>query len=288
MVLLNNSQKPNAANGGGADIKFIIRRFMKFYSGYWVILAICLPIGILLFDRPLTDSTSVVESAKIWIREIFAFSGHRSYNATWWFNALILSFYLLFPILYYGVKYSPILTLVISYILRHSVIMKISMDMGYYMFIFVVGIVLAVHYKSIQRYINLLPKWILWIVCVGSIIGSSLSLLYKDNDSIFYNGLTLFALLTLGLVLLIVLGIRKMKFVSGFFTALGKHSANIYLMHTLIFYYWFPNFFYSLKYPILIFSVLMVICFGISWVLEKAKDIVWYNKLTNMIIERVK
>lgn len=288
MVSQNNLRKMRMANGGGADIKYIVRRFMKFYSGYWIILAICLPIGIFLFGRPLCASDSLMESAKMWIREIFAIAGHHSYNVSWWFNALIISFYLLFPLLYYGVKYTPIMTLAISVILNHSSIMKISMDMSHFMFIFVVGIAMAVHYKSFNTLWNRLPKWALWTICFFALAGPAIALPIIDGDSVYYRGLYWFALLTIGMVMLIILGVRKLPILNSLLSTLGKHSANIYLMHTLIFYYWFPDFFYSMRYPFVIFSVLMIICFSISWSLEYLKKCTGYSKLTNMIIDKIR
>lgn len=273
---------------GGADIKFIIRRIMKFYSNYWVILAICLPIGILAFDRPLCETNSILETLKVWGHEILAISGHGAYNATWWFNTLIISLYLLFPIWYYGANHAPLLTLIIAYALNHSTLMKINMDMGIYTFIFVVGIVLAIHQNKIKQLLNKVPVWLLWGLCGLAIIIPATVLPIIDHGAIFYNGIHLYALLTVGIVMLIVLGMRKLKRLCEGFSVLGKHSANIYLIHTLIFYYWFPEFFYSLRYPISIFGVLMAICLVISYVLEFLKEKSGYYKGVNLLLAKIR
>ena len=273
---------------GGADIKFVIRRIMKFYSNYWVILAICLPIGILAFDRPLCESNSILETLKVWGREILAISGHGAYNATWWFNTLIISLYLLFPIWYYGAKHVPLMTLIIAYALNHSSLVKINMDMGIYTFIFVVGIVMAIHQDRIRDGLNKVPVWLLWVICGMAIIIPAIVLPVIDHGAIYYNGIHLYAILTVGIVLLILMGIRKLKWTSKFFGILGKHSANIYLMHTLIFYYWFPEFFYALRYPIAIFGVLMTVCLIISSGLEFMKEKLGYNKGVNWLLAKIR
>ena len=55
---------------------------------------------------------------------------------------------------------------------------------------------------------------------------------------------------------------------------LGKHSMNIFLFHTFIFYFWFQDFVYSSRIPIIIFLTLLAICLPISIVLE------WIKKYT--------
>ena len=183
---------------------------------------------------------------------------------------------------------SQSLTLIIAYALNHSSLMKINMDMGIYTFIFVVGIVIAIHQDRIREGLNKVPVWLLWVICGMAIIIPAIVLPMIDYGAIFYTGIHLYALLTVGIVMLIVMGIRKLIWASKFFGILGKHSANIYLMHTLIFYYWFPEFFYSLRYPIIIFGVLMVICLVNSYSLEFIKEKSGYNKGVNVLLAKIR
>lgn len=50
----------------------------------------------------------------------------------------------------------------------------------------------------------------------------------------------------------------------------GKHSMNIFLFHTFIFYFWFKEFIYASRNPIIIFALLLSICLilsiGLEWV----------------------
>ena len=55
---------------------------------------------------------------------------------------------------------------------------------------------------------------------------------------------------------------------------LGKHSMNIFLFHTFIFYFWFKEFIYASRNPIIIFVLLLSICLIISMGLE------WIKKYT--------
>ena len=52
---------------------------------------------------------------------------------------------------------------------------------------------------------------------------------------------------------------------------LGKHSMNIFLFHTFIFYFWFRDFVYASRNPLIIFLTLLVVCVIISMLLEQVK-----------------
>lgn len=275
------------ANRGGASIRFIIRRMLRFYSGYWMVLLLFLPIGILAFNTPLCVDCGIKESIITWSKEILGIRGHDSYNPSWWFNALIISLYILFPLLYYSVKNVCILTLIVAYLLNHLSISHIGMDMGKYLFVFVIGMVFAVHAEKISLHMNKLPKWIVVGCCMLMLLFPMIILPMTDHGAIFYSGLTWFAVLTVGVFFLIVLCLRKCRVLSNILAYLGKHSANIYLIQSLIYYMWFSKFFYSLGSPYLIVFVLTLACLGLSIVLEALKRYSGYNKLFDYIISKI-
>lgn len=64
---------------------------------------------------------------------------------------------------------------------------------------------------------------------------------------------------------------------------LGKHSMNIYLVHTFIFKYFFHDFIYGFHNSILMFAVLIVISLGISVVLEQIKRKLFFYELVGKI-----
>lgn len=80
---------------------FLFNRFTRFYLNYWFVFLIFVPIGIFVFDINLKQAYgSNVNLIKRTIYDIFGMQGFISYNMTWWFNKLIILFYLFFPILY--------------------------------------------------------------------------------------------------------------------------------------------------------------------------------------------
>lgn len=81
--------------------------------------------------------------------------------------------------------------------------------------------------------------------------------------------------------------IAPIKIINTMLAYIGKHSMNIFLIHTIIRANCFRDFTYSFKYPILIITVLLLISLLISIILEGIKRLINYNKLTNLIISKV-
>ena len=73
-------------------------------------------------------------------------------------------------------------------------------------------------------------------------------------------------LIAMGLV--VILGMKDSKFLS----LLGKHSMNIWLMHTWLLSYLFGKYFYSLEHPILIVTALLFTCILLSNVVDYIYD----------------
>ena len=85
------------------DIKdFYIRHLKKIYLNYWLIWLLFVPAGIIFYGRTL----NVVYENHIISKLIINFLGLQQYfhfwgyNPTWWFITLIISLYIMFPILY--------------------------------------------------------------------------------------------------------------------------------------------------------------------------------------------
>ena len=64
------------------------------------------------------------------------------------------------------------------------------------------------------------------------------------------------------------------KYITKVLAFIGKHSMNIFLFHTFIFYFWFQDIVYASRNPIIIFLTLLAICIPISMALE------WIKKYT--------
>lgn len=128
--------------GFSNSCKFVIKRLTSFYLNYWVIFILCVPVTILFFDRPLSvaygEGLNGTEMTLFFIQDIIGLAGFHSYNITWWFNFLIVIFYLVFPFVSWLARKNGVITLVSS--IAVLVLLKSEYSMNVYQFAFVLGI----------------------------------------------------------------------------------------------------------------------------------------------------
>lgn len=217
------------------DIKFVIRRLLKFYLNYWIIFLIFVPITIFVFHRSLTDAYGLNSNIIVClVKDILGMQGVCSYDTTWWFNQLIIILYLIFPLLNRTAQYAPWLILMISlvimrlaYHLPHN-----SIDFFTWQFSFVVGIVW-------RLYENKFTKISLWLMehkytfaFISILLTIFFVILRMCPIMPSWTGIRIDAFLTCSIVLLIISIGRYMPYTSNVFSFLGMHSMNIYLMHS--------------------------------------------------------
>lgn len=64
---------------------------------------------------------------------------------------------------------------------------------------------------------------------------------------------------------------------------IGRHSMNIFLFHTFIYYYYFRELIYAPRNPILIFLLLLGICLIVSVLIEKIKVLFHFQQLESYL-----
>lgn len=262
---------------GGQICHFLLKRYTKFYLNYWVIFLIFVPIGVFCFERPLTISYG--ESANIPLALLKDFMGlqeFHSYNITWWFNQLIIVLWLVFPILYWMVNNKCLRWIVLPV----SMIIFRTHELA-----FVLGIYLALYQGVIDVIIRKMSKRgllvLLTIMFVGLCVNRECAMvgrmagIYADPYIAFI------------LACMVAIITKKMRYQMPLMAYLGKHSMNMYMVHTFIFAYFFHDFIYSFQYPIFIFSALLLSSLGVSVVLEilkiKLKFYVLVSRITNKL-----
>lgn len=235
-----------------ATLKFLAKRFVKFYSGYWPIFLIFVPIGVLVFGHGLAEGYGTDANVYPYlICDILGIGGVQSYNITWWFNKLIILLYIIFPLLYFCIRKGSWMFALVSLIC-----MRFSDRLGginYYEVLLwqcpmVFGILWHEKEQCFDK-INLQRKRMVYILCIVSLVLLVILLLYRDGvvphiphvRSEIYMDSIIVVVMTFCVVL-----IRNYsKYINVIFVFLGKHSMNIYMTHTFFFSYWFPSFFYS-------------------------------------------
>ena len=290
-------------------VKFLARRYFKFYLNYWIVFFISVPIGIFVFDRSLKAAYGA-DLLVCFLRDVFGFQVYNSYNITWWFNSLILVLWVFFPILYWALKNKFVCVWVLVLILFNpggilSPLGLLAEFLLQYLVVFAFGICAAVHIDVINKVLNRANGYILLIVSLTVTI----LLLYMRNHYVLYcfwgmggdpfiASFLSFAVVSICscfwgmggdpfiaifLSLAVVSICRLCKTRMSVMAYLGKHSMNMYLTHTFIFGYFFRDFIYSFKYPILIFIALLLSSLLLSIVIEFFKRKIRFYKLQQKV-----
>ena len=268
---------------------FLLNRLTKFYLNYWFVFLVFVPIGVFVFDIDLKQAYgSNVNLIKRFMYDVFGLQGFYSYNITWWFNKLIILFYLFFPLFYFLTKRFPWTLFIISIFLvrygHHIVLANFNVDLTLWLLPFVLGLLFAKYAFRVNKLFSDVNYTALFVI---SLLLFLLFLYLRMNNIIpHWSGIRLDGFLALSLVFLLISFVRKVPQISFVLSFLGKHSINIYLIHTFIFYYWFEQYVYYFENPIIIFCILLLSTLLISMIIEYLKNILGFNKLQSIITRR--
>lgn len=272
--------------------EFYIRRFTKLFLNYWFIWILFVPIGIIFFDR----SFGEVYGDNTWLYGILDFFGllnaigRHGYNPTWWFYSCIIMLYIIFPLIAYTVSRQPKTIWLI--LLCSLVIVKFRVPyidpIRYYLFPFILGIFL-----SNQLIIKILPSSILKsltsLFCGTVGIGGIIIMLFLLITACIIRLSVPYALLwdsCVGLIIILLYkSSQRLIKIRGGLEFLGKHSFNIFLFHTFIYYLYFPFVIYWSRNPIMIFLSLLISSIVVSVGIEKLKSVIGFYRLQNRLIQ---
>lgn len=274
------------------DIKFILRRLVKFFANYWVIFAIFVPITILVSHRSLADAYGQESNVIVCLlRDIMGLQCYESYNPTWWFNQLIIILYLLFPLLYRVVYIKPWLAILVGIVitLAHLYIPYNPADICTWQLPFVIGIV----WKLYEAKFPTLQEWISnhkYVFAISSLALMIVLIIIRMYPIIpHWKGVKVDGFLSCAIALCVVSMLRYMQYVSAALAFLGKHSINIYLTHTFVNAFWCPQLLHTGEWMRGggNFIVLMIICLLVSIIIEFLKEKIRFYELVNIITKHI-
>lgn len=192
------------------------------------------------------------------------------FNMTWWYMEIAYVLIFLTPILAWIVKKIGCYSIIFLYFL--PAIINISPNIKVYLPCAIVG-VCAAHglwlEKIMANKLNIFVKWI--IAVIGFVICIFLRQSFVEHGDIVYfvePWIALFIIWVSGVL------INSIPIIGKVFVFLGKHSMNIFLIHTFFFLILWRNEIYYFKYVIPIFMALLISSLGYSIILELIKSIV--------------
>ena len=245
-------------------LKFYKHRFKKLYFNYWFIWLIFVPIGVFVFHRTFSEvyGSHVLVKAGLEFLGIYNLLGGLGYNPTWWFYSCIIVLYLLFPFLEKINRKWPYLFASAVMVLPLFAFLPVVCSFARYLLPFVVGMWMASLPRETFDRISI-EQTVITLFGLAVVRDFS-GILIPIVDTLLCVGLALF-----------VSKIKAPTWMNKVFESLGKHSMNIFLFHTFIFYYWFTDIVYATRNPLAIFVELICICWGVSVVIEYVKKKVW-------------
>lgn len=254
------------------QLLFVINHLIKLLSNYWLVFVIFVPLG-LFFGRSFIDiyqGNPLCFVADFFGLSYLFFKGNVTMNATWWFMSIIIVYYIVFPILYRIQEYSNELLLCIGIAILLLPLPNFR-ELNTYFFPFVFGMYISkvdgfvVLGEKLGSTVNQV------ICCVLSMTAFACFrfVVFGTNDGLFAFSIILFSFLI----------ISRIPILNKVLEELGKYSGLIFMFHTFIIGYYFSDYIYWFKYPILIFFVTVVLCYMVARLLNLVKRFIRYNKL---------
>lgn len=279
--------------------KFVLRRYFNLLSGFIVIYLIAF-IGSCF----LTDKTPIVIYCKkdktpltfafYMVLDLLGLSrivGTSSLINTWWYMGLALTIIFLFPMVMELYKYFGWLIIPAYFCLYFS------LDIGKgefvrWLFLLPVGIWFAecnilekckIYFNGIRScFFKILlffcSSLLLFIICIY------FGMNYECSD---YSIIFLDLILTLGVIIWTYLFLCEIHLLARILEFIGRHSMNIFLIHSFLRVRWFPDHIYSFSHFLLVMSVLLIestlISIAVEWVKKRSGYSSWIKNYINRV-----
>ena len=269
-------------------------RLIKTMSGFWIIWVL----SAIIFQGMFGYVSKVYFSGGSRIEGLAAMGidflglqklfGTTTMNGTWWYMSAAVVFVLLVPLIMKNEDYIlMILALVVA--VPHILSVQVLGETNVYSFIpvFLMGMC-AAKYDLLERWLKVWDRG-LWKVLKFLIELLALLILYKAYGKLpgdVYNEIRwgIFPILVIAFCIEFITVIPGIRQILLF---LGKHSMNIFLIHTFIRHYFWSDFIYSFGHFVLNILVLLGISLAVSMVLEWLKKVTGYNRLIQKICARI-
>lgn len=287
--------KAYKSRGEVSTSSFVLRRLYKTLLPFWlvflIVLAVTAPINA-LWQKTYFKSDNKIMGCIYLLLDLFAlqsFTGTPSMDTSWWYMGAAVLFVLAVPLFVSAIRrFGAIPTLLFVIIIPRAIGMKFLGGTAPISFITaaLLGVIFE-HYNLFSLFIGRRIR------CFGSrLVGeiiiflamlSSLSLGYilydKIDRSVVWE--ISYALVPLTFILFAVRYITVIPYLRGALVFLGKHSANIFLIHTVIREY-IKDFLYSSPNFILPIIILLSLSLVGSIVIELIKRLIHFDSLLGL------
>jgi peptidoglycan/LPS O-acetylase OafA/YrhL len=187
------------------------------------------------------------------------------FNPTWWFMDAIIPLYLVAPVFYLIVKWNPIVVILVAFVTS-----LFPWDFHWWLIPFAFGMATAAM-NSFEHFAGKKNAIIGLILC--SIL---LFVSFSYHDQISHYFMLAFFLIAV-ICCLRVMGGRASGFIFSPLAFIGRHSMNIFLLHTF-FLIWYGSFFTKTS-PWATYPILLSASLSCSIIIEKIKSLTRFDKI---------
>ncbi len=253
----------------GTYYKRRIKSLLVLMTNYWMVLFIFTAISIFIGNGENMPGTFGEFIGNF-------FTVNTTYNGAWWYLFIYILLVILSPLIFTICDRLPVVISSIGllgiYFSAYYVRFKIVPDnwclvkyglFGMTLAEFCIGVFFLKGnwLELLSRIIKRIPRWgrivgsiVIWC---GMLIGHTLIV-----PSLFIAPIT-------GLIIIVLFILwEKPKFIESFFLLMGRHSTNIWLIHMFFYLYVFKDFVYVGRYPLVILTLMLMICIGCSYVIN--------------------
>lgn len=208
---------------------------------------------------------------------------------TWWYMSLAVLLIVIFPLVLNFVKKYHEIFLIMMLLIPRALGFSMT-DLTRYMLAYLLGILffeknLLVKYKMFLKGgngISKIMKFIFSLIVLGFIIKCRQNAWIGAPFYDVWDGIA-----PTYIIILCYSYITDLRIINNILNFLGKHSMNIFLIHSFYRDVFFHKFFYSFYYAWLDFLILLLVSLGTSVVLEtlkqKGRHIIDCSNVTNML-----
>lgn len=193
-----------------------------------------------------------------------------TYNMTWWYMELAILLILIMPFICRMVDRVGGWTIIIMYLI--PLIMHFSFPGRFWNYILTafLGTICAKEdiFERLSSYFGekIWIKFVKILIALGIIAIMSILFLKRENIENLTDPIMSVTICWLGFELF-----SRTPFIGKCLAFIGKHSMNIFLTHTFIYYYFGERYIYSFRYFVLLIVVLLVSSLLLSIIIEELK-----------------
>lgn len=202
-------------------------------------------------------------------------------NVTWWYLSFALLLIVSMPVLFALYEKHRLALLPVGLLLP-VVIFNGNVYFASLLPVIIVGIAFA-YEDWFEKLENMAANWrwrvLQLVVCIALII-LSFELCNKVNEIYMYPFAFVFAYIS-------YMYLSRIPVLSHVLKFIGEHATNIFLIHTLIYYYFYSDFIYSFGYSWAIVMVLLIISLIVSIIIELLKKVTGYNWVIKKVVDKV-